>query len=206
MFKKSTIRSLIIWTAATLVGTGCSPERAVAPTSEAPAMNAAASVAPAATETVPVVARISPLTRDISVTQSIGLLGGIIRIPEAGVTVSFPVAAVLQTTQITVTAYEGRLVAYGFAPHGIRFLLPVTVTQDMSMTTLGDSPASRATLQGAYTPNGVADIDEAHGLAKVTELLDVTTLIKDLLGVLHIYTASFSIQHFSGYILSGGRR
>ena len=79
MFRKSKFHSLIIWTAFAVASVACSPEGSLAPTAASRQVQPAATVAaPAATDAslVPVVARISSLTADISVSQPIGLLGG----------------------------------------------------------------------------------------------------------------------------------
>lgn len=190
---------------------GCSPEATTAPlTNAAPPPAAALLGLPLPSipllsggkrDTVHVVRRKSPLQRDITVTKTIGALGGTIAIPDAGLVVTFLPAAVLGNTRITVTAYAGSFVSYGFGPHGIHFLAPVVVTQDIAMTTAADGSVS--TFYGAYTPDGQSDI-LANGTALVSELLNVKLLSLPLLGKLHILSGSFTIQHFSGYILASG--
>ncbi len=189
---------------------GCSPEASTAPLTSASAPAPAALLglptAPllssGSTVSVPVVRRTQALASDITTTKTIGALGGVIAIPEAGLVVTFLPGAVLANTPIVVTAYAGSFVSYGFGPHIDHFLAPVIVTQNMSMTTSNDPSA---TLYGAFTPNGQADLS-SDGSAVVSELLGVRLLQAPLLGQLPILTASFVVQHFSGYILASGRQ
>ena len=149
----------------------------------------------------PVVQRKQALAHPIRVTHMIGVAGGSIAIPQAGLTITFARGAVLKSTPITVTADSGRAVSYEFGPHGTQFYAPVTIQQDMSLTTLADKPGAAPGIQGGYTANGLQDIVGGL-LARVAELLKATTTIvigRD--GKAHLGTSSFIIKHFSGYIL-----
>src|SRR5262245_45105541 len=84
--------------------------------------------------TVNTLQRKVPLASDIVVSKSIGVLGGTISIPAAGLTVVVPALAVSKTTTFTVRALAGGTVAYEFAPEGAKFLLPLVVTQDFTNT------------------------------------------------------------------------
>jgi hypothetical protein len=149
----------------------------------------------------PVVQRQQPLAHPITVTKTIGTAGGSISIPTAGLTITFARGAVLTSTPITVTADSGRAVSYEFGPHGMQFYAPVTITQDMSLTTLVNNPGAASGIQGGYTANGLQDI--VNGLlAHVAELLNATTtIVIGRNGQAHLGTSSFIIKHFSGYIL-----
>lgn len=151
----------------------------------------------------PVVQRQVALAHPITVTRVIGVAGGSIAVPQAGLTITFARGALLASTPITVTADSGKAVSYEFGPHGTQFHAPVTIAQDMSLTTLADKPGSASSIQGGYTPNGLGDI--VNGLlARVAELLKATTTIivgRD--GKAHLGTSSFIVKHFSGYILIG---
>jgi len=149
----------------------------------------------------PVVQRTQPLAHPITVTHTIGTAGGSISIPEAGLTITFARGAVLRSTPITVTADSGKAISYEFGPHGTQFYAPVTIKQDMSLTTLADKPSAASGIHGGYTANGLQDIVGGL-LARVAELLDATTTViigRD--GRAHLGTSSFIIKHFSGYIL-----
>ncbi len=149
----------------------------------------------------PVVQRQQALAHPITVTHTIGTAGGSISIPQAGLTITFARGAVLRSTPITVTADSGKAVSYEFGPHGTQFYAPVTIAQDMSLTTLADKPGAASGIHGGYTANGLQDIIGGL-LARVAELLDATTTViigRD--GKAHLGTSSFIIKHFSGYIL-----
>src|SRR5262249_35208534 len=75
---------------------------------------------------VPVVTRSSALPPDVPVTQTIGTAGGTIAMPQADLTITFAPGAVTSNTPITVTAYAGTALAFGFGPHGLVFKAPVT--------------------------------------------------------------------------------
>jgi hypothetical protein len=149
----------------------------------------------------PVVQRQVALAHPITVTKVISASGGSISIPAAGMTITFSRGALLVATPITVTADSGKAISYEFGPHGIQFNAPVTIQQDMSLTTLANNTGAASSIHGGYTPNGLGDIVGGL-LARVAELLNATTTIvigSD--GKAHLGTASFIIKHFSGYIL-----
>lgn len=149
----------------------------------------------------PVVQRKEALARPITVTKLIPVSGGTISIPDAGMTITFSRGALLAATAITVIADSGRAVSYEFGPHGTQFYAPVTIQQDMSLTTLADNPGAASNIKGGYTPDGLGDIIGGL-LARVSEILNATTTIvigQD--GQAHLGTSTFIIKHFSGYIL-----
>ncbi len=151
----------------------------------------------------PVVQRKVALANPITVTKEIGVAGGSVAIPQAGLTITFARGALLASTPITVTADAGKAVSYEFGPHGTQFHAPVTIAQDMSLTTLADCPGSASSIQGGYTPNGLGDIINGL-LAHVAELLKATTtIVVGSDGKQHLGTSSFIVKHFSGYILIG---
>lgn len=233
MFRKAILRSLITGLGLAVAITACTPENMTGPqaplTSPAASVATQAATAPGASASAgllgailqaptalvqsvsqvvsdilyPVVQRKVALARPITVARVVGIGGGSIAIPEAGLTITFAPGALLASTPITVTADSGKAVSYEFGPHGTQFHAPVTITQDMSLTTLADKPSSASSIQGGYTPNGLRDI--VNGLlARVAELLKATTTIvigSD--GQAHLGTSSFIVKHFSGYILIG---
>lgn len=149
----------------------------------------------------PVVQRKDALANSITVSRMIGADGGTISIEDAGLTITFAPGAVRRDTRITVTADAGKAVSYEFGPHGIQFYAPVTIQQDMSLTTLADNPRAASGIRGGYTANGLADIINGL-LARVAEVLNATTtIITGSDGQAHLGTTSFIIKHFSGYIL-----
>lgn len=202
--------------AVALVGTGCAPERATAPDlpAAAAARNAGSAGAtsfftPVATDpgtTVPVVQRDRPLKSDVSVTQTITSRGGIIRIGCAGLAVVFAPGAVSTPLRVTATANAGSGLVYSFEPHGTVFKAPVYVVQDLHITTIRKDINLAGTVAGAYMPDGLADLTP-NGLARVSELHDAVVDKDHVPGMGLVLTqAAFEIQHFSGYILTVGRR
>jgi hypothetical protein len=133
------------------------------------------------------------LANDINVSANIGRAGGVLSIPEAGVTVLVPPGALDATTTITMTARKGTLVAYDFAPHGITFKVPLVFSQRLGVTkaTLLEAPFLRL---GYYSDPSL--------------LGQTTALVSELLGgVVSVLNWSFTapIKHFSGYVVSCGR-
>lgn len=171
----------------------CSTSETVAP----PATSAPSSAAHSLTNVLssPVTAvplqRTEPLASNISKSAYIGALGGVISIPDAGITVVVPALALASPTLITVTALAGSNVAYEFAPHGIRFPVPLVVTQSLKNTEARNGgPLDASLLSAAYFP-------DSSNVTSVTEILGVNVnLLKQ--------TAVFDVWHFSGYILAGG--
>ena len=141
--------------------------------------------------TVTALRRLVPLASDISASATIGSEGGSISIPEAGFTLTVPREALDAPTLITVTAVQGSVVAYEFAPHGVTFRKKLVVTQDLSRT-LGVGLLGIA-YKGAYFES--RDEIGADGSALVHELLPTTF---DLLA----QRLRFGIGHFSGYLVA----
>lgn len=139
---------------------------------------------------VEVLERNRPLDQDEVVSKVIGYYGGTIRLPEAGLTVTFPWGAVRSPTRITITAPAGNLVGYHFAPHGLRFSRDVTVVQDLRGTEadlLGLGLGVSLNLQAAYF--------EGELRPTVTPLESITLWLLRILGI-------FKIEHFSGYVIA----
>ena len=124
----------------------------------------------------PVLTRSEPLEEDEVVTETIGWWGGTIHLPRAGLTVTVPRGALLRSTRITVRAPAGDLLGYEFAPHGLQFRRPVTVSQEIS--------ASAGELEAIYFDGALQPTVE------VLEVLPVS-VSRSL--------AVFRIEHFSGY-------
>ena len=138
--------------------------------------------------------RTTPLAAPITVSKAVGVEGGTLSIPAAGVTVTIPRGALAQTTTITMTARAGTLIAYDFAPHGITFAKPLVFQQQLRGTN-----ASLLTAPLLHL-----------GYSSDASLLTKTgALVSELLaGTLNLVTWTFTapISHFSGYIVCSGRR
>lgn len=140
------------------------------------------------THTAIPILRTNPLASDIVVSQTIGVLGGVIAIPASGLTIVVPPLAVGKPTAFKITARKGTYVAYDMEPHGTKFLVPLVATQSLVNTNARGLVGLSLSL--GYYP------DAAH-ITTVTELLGVQV------DLLHL-TAISTIPHFSGYIFAGG--
>ena len=144
--------------------------------------------------TVRTLQRTTALAAPIRVSKSIGVLGGTISVPGAGLTVVVPPLAVSRSMTITVTALAGSAVAYESEPAGTKFLLPLVVTQDFTNTKT--SGLNLSLFKGGYFKSAT-DIDPNTGTAKVSELLNLSITLAPLAGV-------FTVTHFSGYLVATG--
>ena len=138
--------------------------------------------------------RTTPLATPITVSKAIGSAGGTLAIPQAGVTVVIPKGALSKTTTVSMTARAGSLVAYDFAPHGVTFATPLVFTQQLRGTDASLLTAPFLQL-GYYSDPGL--------LSKTTAL--VSELIGGVTNVLS-WTFTGSIPHFSGWVVTCGRR
>jgi hypothetical protein len=191
------LSTLTLAVAASLTISACATDNSTAPSVKTPPPAASSSLlggllgapsTPAKTRTP--VLRINPLPTSLTTSAKIGILGGSLSIPGAGITVVVPPLALLSPTTITVNALAGSNVAYEFSPHGLKFALPLIVTQDLKVT--------RATPELLSLGLSLGYFPDASHVTSVTELLSVNV---DLLGL----TAVSTVWHFSGYILISGR-
>jgi hypothetical protein len=150
---------------------------------------------PSAT-TVNVVTRNTPLASPVSVSKTIGALGGTISIPGAGLKVIVPPLSLISPKTITVTAIAGNQVAYEFEPHGTQFLVPLLVSQNLTGTSAYNGGLLQLGLRGAYFAN-TSDLNPGAGTALVSELLGVALNLS-------AKTATFPVFHFSGYLVATG--
>jgi hypothetical protein len=149
----------------------------------------------AAPKQIAVVERTTPLAAPLTASATIGILGGQISIPGAGLKVVIPPFALTSAKKITVTALAGSQVAYEFEPHGTNFLVPLLITQNLTGTNaVGGLLTSN--LKGAYFAQ-TSDLDPLNGTALVSELLSVALNLSTK-------TATFPVFHFSGYLIASG--
>ena len=142
--------------------------------------------------TVTPLLRNTPLSTNVSASTVVGVLGGNISIPSAGLNLVIPPLAAPPGTRITVTALAGSNVAYQFEPHGIRFALPLVATQSLRGTQAQSGGLiNPLSLFAGYFP------DATHQTS-ISELLNVNVSLLN-------QTSIFSIWHFSGYIIATGR-
>jgi hypothetical protein len=145
--------------------------------------------------TASVLTRVTPLSRPVQASAVIGSAGGTLTVPSTGLTLTVPAGAVSQATTFTVSAPAGGGVWYDFQPSGARFAQPLVITQDLRSANMYG--VSRSALEGAYFMDGTRN--ETSKTARVTEVLPVTF---NSTGT----AVSFKVTHFSGYMVSTGRR
>jgi hypothetical protein len=140
------------------------------------------------------ITRNTPLAQDVSWSFTVGSGGATSSNSAVGLTIHVPYGAVSSPTTITVTALQGNLVAYSFAPHGLQFARRVTLTQKLHGTSVANQLLPM--LSGAYFASDEPLL--SGGLALVSEVLSglLNPLLKQF---------SFPIEHFSGYLVASGR-
>lgn len=192
------MRRRILLAAATtaLVAAACvSTDNPVAPPSAplAPSVANQSLLGLGGATTVTPLHRTKALSQSLSASANIGPLGGTLAVPGAGILVVIPPLAVPKTKTITVTATAGSNVAYEFAPHGLKFNLPLIVTQNLSGTDASQTGSiDPLSLFAGYYP-------DSTNVTSITEQLNVNVNLLDQL-------ATFTVWHFSGYILASGRQ
>jgi hypothetical protein len=167
------------------------------PTEPEPTVSSRSSLASGSSgDVVRILKRTESLSGNLTASGVIGPRGGHLGIDEAGVRVEFPRGAVKTPTLITITAVRGRNVAYTFEPHGIAFHKPVSIRQSLRNTAAWKDAALAAELQGAYFERLL--VDRTQSYSRVLEHRGGK--VKALGRVLE-----FSIEHFSGYMVSTGK-
>ena len=145
----------------------------------------------------------TPLTReqlldqDVETSYTVGPEGGSFAIPAAGLEVTIPAGAVAVPTTITARAIAGDLVAYDFGPHGTRFSVPLQIQQSLEQTNWYQlDPSTR--LEAAYFADA-GQLDFTRRRARIDEVLPLTLQLGSS-------KVSFDVWHFSGYLVSSGRK
>ena len=133
----------------------------------------------------------------VSLTQTIDPSGGVISIPQTGLTMSFPAGAVSSPIEITVTS-DDKYVAYKMEPSGTRFLKDVTVTQLLSFTEVSGR-GLRNPLFAAYIAD---DRLSLAGKVPVLEIEPSQTILSPRTGLPEAQV--WLIKHFSRYMLASG--
>jgi hypothetical protein len=132
------------------------------------------------------------------VSQTIGVLGGTITIPETGLSISFPAGAVAAPITITITP-DADYVAYKMEPAGTQFLAPVVVIQSIPYTELDGRQLTKP-LFAAYIADDKLSLS---GNVPVSELEPAQTIFSPLDPLIpqsHVWI----IRHFSRYMLASG--
>lgn len=133
-----------------------------------------------------------------SVSGTITPWGGTLTIPQADFTITFPVGAVSQLINVTITS-DPNYVAYTMEPHGIKFARPVVVTQRLRNTAVFGQPLS-SQLFGAYHSDDTLDLGT---LLNVLEIESSATIFAPGSSTLP-EISTWSINHFSRYMLASG--
>jgi len=131
----------------------------------------------------------------VQVSKTIDQSGGVLTVPETGLTMEFPAGAVSGPITITVTA-DQKYVAYKMDPAGTQFLKDVTVTQSLSNTTISGQP-----LQSQIYATYIADDSVSlSGRVPVLEIEPSKTVFypNSSLPQAHVWI----IRHFSRYMLA----
>jgi hypothetical protein len=116
--------------------------------------------------------------------------------------VTFPVGALSQNTAITIVSIDGGYVAYDMLPHGLKFARPVTAVQRFRNTSIYGTPAANNVF-GAYLADGNDQIGDG-GVATAVETVLSTTISK-VLGLVFVPDSqTWTLNHFSRYILASG--
>lgn len=151
-------------------------------------------------ERVEILRRKTALKHGIRVTATIGIQGGTLPIPEAGIWVVFPAGWLPlepgESVRVSVSSLPGDRAVYLFEPHGLQFAQPVWIYQDIRKTEAFRNPAQLSALRGAYFPD--ASFLGTDGTALVQEIR--ATEVDGIGGMVR-----FPVDHFSGYLLTSGR-
>ena len=102
-----------------------------------------------------------------------------------------------QSLEFRVRARAGSVVAYEFEPHGTVFRVPLQLAQAYRGTSY-EALADRSGVEVGYFASG-GDIDEDTRTAHVTELRAPTADVAAA-------RLRVNVSHFSGYMLSSGRK
>jgi hypothetical protein len=133
--------------------------------------------------------------KNLQVSKTIGSSGGVISIPETGLTMEFPAGSLKSALTITVTADE-QYVAYKMEPSGTQFLKDVKVTQSLKPTSLSGQPL-RSLLYAAYIAD---DGIRLSGKVPVIEIEPSKTILSPITGLPEAQV--WVIRHFSRYMLA----
>ena len=145
--------------------------------------------------------RQNPLLNPIVVTKTIPRGGGSISVPGTDFQLQIPKEAFADKEMtITITALPGKVVAYDFQPHGVVFLKPLKAVQQLGHTNWKGVKLKKGTYDdwtGAYFAN-TSQVNLMNGKAFIDEFMPGGVEIGGA-------TVTWSIPHFSGYMVSTGR-
>jgi hypothetical protein len=134
------------------------------------------------------------------VSAVVGSVGGTLSLPGSDFTMHIPRGALSEPTSITVTSIAGPHVVYDMQPHGLRFLRPVTVVQELRNTASYGTPVGDA-VRSAYLSDNNDQI-AADDSATPAELEAAVTLFYGAQPVAETHV--WYLHHFSRWILISG--
>jgi len=134
------------------------------------------------------------------VSAVVGPEGGLFSLPGSDFTMSIPEGALTTPTLISVTSKGGPHVAYDMQPHGLVFLKPVTVVQQLRNTASYGTPELDG-IRSAYLSDGNEEI-QPDDSASPSELSAGETIYSSSGGAAE--THLWYLHHFSRYILISG--
>lgn len=199
-----TITRRLVQVVAVVAVLGCADHQSpTGPRPRAEPSRPALATAPTAPVTrAPVLLRTDPLGSDVLVSMILWPGGGMLKVAQAGLTVTFPAGAVSVPTQLSVRAHAGKLVVYTFEPHGITFGAPITLHQTLRGTSAELDPVLQQQLQGGYLAGDLGDIDAA-GIGSFAETFPAKLFMDNRKSM--PTQVSFQTTHFSGYAFASGK-
>jgi hypothetical protein len=199
---------LVVWLAgvgavaliAVAIGCGDPPSTPMRPSSATPGRAAYTLSTNSLTPAIGLL-RTQPLLNNVVVVKVLSNGGGGIDVPGTDFQLQVPNGAFsAKTMTFTITAYAGNTVAYDFQPHGFVFLKPLQAVQQLGHTnwkTLNLPPGYYPNWAGGYFADP-SQINMTTGQALINEFMPGGISVGGA-------TMTWSIPHFSGYMVSTGR-
>jgi hypothetical protein len=132
----------------------------------------------------------------VRVSKTIDQAGGVISVPQTGLTIEFPAGALDSALTITVTA-DREYVAYKMEPSGTQFLKDVTVTQSLTTTSIFGSPL-RNQLYAAYIADDNIKLSGKVPVIEIEPSKTIFSVLDPRLPEAQVWV----IRHFSRYMLA----
>jgi hypothetical protein len=145
--------------------------------------------------TADVLTRTVPIADTVVTVLHVDGNGGKYSVP-GGLKIDVPAATFRDPITLTVRTLPGDMVAYEFEPHGLVFKKPLAMLQDLRGTNWAGKNTSA--FEVGYFASG-ADLSWATKQAQVHEFLKSTVDTKG-------QRMAFDVFHFSGYLMSTGRK
>ncbi len=189
MKKRPTVLLAVMFVASSMV-VSCGQERGPA-TAPAPTVGGISKSLLGLPLSLPIVQRLVPLSAPVTWSFVATPLGASSTNLLTGLTVIVPPGAVSAPVTITVTAESGAPVAYDFQPAGMHFNVPITLVQNLGLTTLVNGLLN-SNPTGAYFASPTLQYNSATGTGVVNELEPTSTNWL-------LMQTRVTVSHFSGY-------